>query len=114
MIVGKTDQLVFKVAGSISSICFPWGNVTFDATNLTVERRLKYINLAKMAGTQVTVHWVDSPLKVAIHRNAKRDRKVPVPVIKALHNSLEPPTISEGMDQIIVYRQDLSVRDEIT
>lgn len=89
-------------------------DVIFDATNLTIERRVKYIRLAKTWGANVTVHWVNCPVEVAIDRNARRERKFPVPVIKALYNSLQPPTISEGMDKIIIYRQDLSVAEKIT
>jgi predicted kinase len=89
-------------------------DVIFDATNLTSERRIKYIRLAKTYEADVTVHWINCPVGVAIGRNSRRDRKVPMPVIIALYKSLQPPVISEGMDKIKIYRQDLSVEVEIT
>lgn len=108
--VVKHDKLVFEVAESMMKYMLTLRNdVIFDATNLTVERRTKSIRLGKNLGAHVTVHWIDCPITVAIGRNAKRERKVPVPVIKGLYKSLQPPVISEGMDRIIIYRQDLSV-----
>ncbi len=109
------DKLVFEMAEVMINYILSLGNdVIFDATNLTIERRMKYIRLAKTAGANVIIHWIDCPVDVAIGRNAKRDRKVPVPVIIALSNSLQPPLISEGMDQIKIYRQDLSIAEVLT
>lgn len=113
--VVKHDKLVFEIAENMMKYMLSLGNdVIFDATNLTMERRMKYIRLAKNLGAHVTVHWIDCPIADAIGRNARRDRKVPVPVIKALYKSLQPPAISEGMDKIKIYRQDLSVVEETT
>ncbi len=110
----RHDKLVFEVADSIIQYMLASkSDVIFDATNLTVERRRKYVSLAKNLGAKVTVHWVNCPVEVALHHNARRDRKVPVPVIKALHKSLQPPTSAEGMDKIIIYTQDLSVSEEV-
>lgn len=111
----KYDKLVFELAENIIKYMLPLEHdVIFDATNLTIEKRMKYIHMAKALGANVTVHWVNCPINIAISRNARRDRKVPIPVITALHKSLQPPTISEGMDKIIIYRQDLSVSHEMT
>jgi predicted kinase len=111
----KHDKLIFEIAESIIKYMLTLEyNVIFDATNLTMKRRKKYIRFAKTLGANITVHWVNCPVAVAISRNAKRERKVPVPVIKAFHNALQPPAISEGMDKIIIYGQDLSVAGQQT
>lgn len=108
--VVKHDKLVFEMAEDMMKYMLSLGkHVIFDATNLKAERRMKYILLAKNFGANVIVHWIDCPLGVAISRNARRDRKVPVPVIAALYKSLEPPVISEGMDQLLIYNQELIV-----
>ncbi|MHB1418403.1 MAG: AAA family ATPase [Bacillota bacterium] len=113
--VVKHDKLVFEMAESMMKYMLNIGSdVIFDATNLTIEKRMKYILMAKTFEANVTVHWVNCPIKVAISRNVKRDRKVPVPMLKALYNSLQPPSTSEGMDKIIIYQQDLSVGEVIT
>jgi predicted kinase len=111
----RHDKLVFEIADGMMKYMLTLGNdVIFDATNLTSERRIKYIRLAKTYEANVTVHWINCPVGVAIGRNSRRDRKVPMPVIIALYKSLQPPVISEGMDKIKIYRQDLSAAEEIT
>lgn len=111
----KHDKLVFEIAdGMIKYMLSVKNNVIYDATNLTIEKRRKYILLAKTFGADVTVHWINCLVGVAIGRNAKRERKVPVPVILALYKALQPPGISEGMDRIKIYREDLSLVEVIS
>lgn len=109
----KYDKLVFELAESIIRYMLSRKHdVIFDATNLKVKIRTQYIRLAGDLGAKTIVHWVDCGLETAIKRNQERDRHVPVPVIRAFYKSLQPPTISEGMDRIVIYREDLSVVEE--
>lgn len=100
----KDDKLVFEIVDIILSYMLSHKrNVIYDATNLRIETRIRYIEIAKSYGAYVTVHWVNCPLKVAIERNAQRERHVPILAIKRFHRSLQAPTIAEGMDKIIMY-----------
>lgn len=108
--VVKHDRLVFRVADDIITYQLEAGkNVIFDATNLTADRRMKYVELAGRFRAPVVVHWVKCPLSVAIERNSKRERKVPIPVIKALHNSFQEPTNKEGIRVVKVYDPGLTL-----
>lgn len=111
----KHDALVFQLVENIIDYLLGNGeNVIFDATNLTVKIRRKYIELAKAHHAPVILHWVDCSLATAIERNAKRDRKVPVPVIKGLYKSFQRPEIEEGFAVIKVYGEDLHIREIIS
>jgi predicted kinase len=111
----KHDKLVFDIATQmINYMLSIQNNVIFDATNLTVEKRRKYIQLAKVFDANITVHWINCPIGVALSRNSKRERKVPKPAILALYKSFESPTLSEGMDWIKIYKEDLSIIEEFT
>lgn len=108
--VVKHDQLVFRIADDIINYQLGTGrNVIFDATNLTADRRMKYVELAGRFRAPVVLHWVNCPLPVAIERNLKRERKVPIPVIKALYNSFQEPTNKEGIRVVKVYDQGLKL-----
>ncbi|MDA8211392.1 MAG: AAA family ATPase [Clostridia bacterium] len=108
--VVKHDKLVFHLAESISNYLLALGeDVIFDATNLTIVKRRRYINLARRYHATVTLHWVNCPLQTAIERNSRRERKVPVTVIKSLYNSFQKPKLEEGIDVIKVYGQGLNL-----
>lgn len=105
--VVKHDRLVFRIADDIINYQLSAGkNVIFDATNLTADRRMKYVEMAGRHQAPVVLHWVKCPLPVAIERNLKRERKVPVPVIKALYDSFQEPTNQEGFRVVKVYGQE--------
>ncbi len=108
--VVKHDRLIFYLAESIIDYLLGLGkDVVFDATNLTVAKRSRYINLVGKHQVTVIVHWINCPLETAIERNSKRDRKVPVTVIKSLSRSFQRPKIEEGIDAIKVYGQELNL-----
>lgn len=108
--VVRHDTLVFQLADKIIDYLLGRGeDVIFDATNLTVKRRRKYIDLAKLHHARVTLHWINCPLQTAIERNSKRDRKVPLPIIKSLYRSFQKPQREEGFDVIKVYGEELSL-----
>lgn len=108
--VVKHDTLVFNLAESILDYLLNLEkDVIFDATNLITLKRRRFINLARKYQATVTLHWVNCPLETAIERNSKRERKVPVPVIKSLYNSFQMPKLEEGIDVIKVYGQELNL-----
>lgn len=106
----KHDALVFQLVENIINYLLGIGkDVIFDATNLRVEIRKKYIKLAKLHHTPVILHWVNCSLATSIERNAKRDRNVPVPAINGLYKSFQKPQIEEGFEAIRVYGDDLGI-----
>lgn len=73
-----------------------------DNTNTTVEKRKKYIELAKKNGYKTTGIYFDSLPDEAIRRNSRRsdEKRVPDVAIWATYNKLETPSYLEGFDQL--------------
>ncbi|MEO8609477.1 MAG: AAA family ATPase [Chloroflexota bacterium] len=71
-----------------------------DNTNLTVEDRALYIQLAKAAQFRVAGYYFQSIVKEAMQRNNMRTgkEKVPVPGLLSAHKRLQIPTLEEGFD----------------
>lgn len=73
-----------------------------DNTNVTVQERARYIDLAKPAGYRITGYYFCTSLKVALERNRRRNLAKPIPdqgVIARFHR-LQPPTLEEGFDKL--------------
>lgn len=108
---GKTYNEVFKdvvgVAQRHCTVLFEQviesgENFIWDQTNITSEKRRSI--LAKIPSDYKKVAlYLDTPLEVAIERNAKRERNIPEGVIRDMHSRLEPPTTEEGFDSVIHY-----------
>jgi predicted kinase len=73
-----------------------------DNTTPRVEDRAPYIAAAKAARFRVVGYFFDTPVKDAIRRNAKRAGKaiVPIPGVIGTFKKLQPPTWSEGFDEL--------------
>jgi predicted kinase len=73
-----------------------------DNTNPRVEDRAPFIAAAKAAHYRVIGYFFDTPVKDALRRNAKRARKevIPVPGVIGTFKKLQPPTWSEGFDEL--------------
>lgn len=109
------DRLVFELAESIMDYLLRHKkNVIFDATNVTVKKRKRYLTLAKSRRAKVVLHWVNCPLETAIERNLNRKRQVPLRAIRALNKALQTPKIQEGFDLIKIYGIDLNLIKRIT
>lgn len=48
--------------------------------------------------------YMDTPLDECIRRNARRSKPLPEFVVRSIYNSIEPPSINEGWDEIIYYK----------
>lgn len=106
--VFEHDVLVFDLASRIMEYLLLQGeDVVFDATNLRRRDRRKFIQLAEKHQAQAYIHWVNSPLAIAIRRNACRERKVPVPIIQKYQRTLQKPSLKEGVNRIKIYNPDL-------
>ncbi len=105
------DRLVFQLAEQIAGYLLKLGeDVVFDATNLTVAKRGRLTGLAHKYKARVVLHWINCPLKTAVQRNAGRERRVPVKIIKSLYNSFQMPTNREGISIIKEYNQNLKIK----
>src|ERR1051326_6665938 len=67
-----------------------------DATNLTVDERRPYIEIAGARGCEIEAVFFDVPLETCIARNAARPRIVPADAMVKMAAKLVPPTVAEG------------------
>jgi len=74
-----------------------------DNTNLTKDKRKRYIDEARNAGFEVVGYYFKSSIKEAIERNEQRDgkEKVPLVAIYGSHAKLELPSLTEGYDKLL-------------
>ena len=82
--------------------------VVVDKMNLTRADRAAYIGPAKQAGFRVCGYSFDSSLPGALQRNARRHAadRVPEAGLTGASKRLEPPSYSEGFDQLFSVRMD--------
>ncbi len=80
--------------------------IYFDAALPGVRHRAKIISIARRLGSAVDAVWIDTPLSLAIERNATRtsDKMVPTSAIIAVAGQFEEPTAAEGFDHVAVYK----------
>lgn len=74
-------------------------NVIYDATNINRKKRIHLISNVIKAD-EYEVHYLATPYYQCIHRNSKRERKVPENVIKNMYKSMHVPTLLEGWDKV--------------
>ena len=73
-----------------------------DATSLTPEERLPYLEIGRVFECDVEAVFFDVPLEVCLERNAKRDRVVPADAMAKLAVKLVVPTLEEGFARVTV------------
>jgi predicted kinase len=71
-----------------------------DATNLTRMHRRPFVDLAVRHGARAEAVWFATPLEVCLERNAKRERRVPEDVMRAMAEAFEEPSEEEGFARI--------------
>src|SRR5262249_40354292 len=78
--------------------------VFMDAALPAARHRARALALAKRFGVRAIAVWLDVPLEQALERNARRpaDEVVPEFAVRSVFGLLEPPTVAEGFDEIIV------------
>lgn len=67
-----------------------------NATNITRDRRKRWIDLCAEYGARVEIVYVEPPLPTILAQNRGREKAVPERVIQHLSDLLEPPTITEA------------------
>ncbi len=80
--------------------------VAVDNTNPTVEDRRKLIELGREHRARVVGYYFEAIVRECIERNRRRTGKERVPdvAIYATAKKLEPPTTSEGFDELFRVR----------
>ena len=73
-----------------------------DATSLTRRERRPYIEIARAYKCDIEALYFDVPLAICLKRNSQRGRQVPVNVLELMAARLNPPSVSEGFDQVSV------------
>lgn len=93
----SNNSLVFDALYKDMELKFREGvqDVIFDATNLSVKRRKRFIDLAHKYNYQVEAVVFVEPLDVILERNKSRDRVVPEDVIIQKYKNFHVPLITE-------------------
>lgn len=99
----ENNQKVFKeMKERVNKHLLEGTNVIYDATNINRKRRIHLIN-NEIKADGYEVYYLATPYYQCVHRNNKRERKVPVDVIENMYKSLHIPTLLEGWDNIIFH-----------
>lgn len=80
-----------------------------DYSFATRRSRSRLIETAKTVGVPVSVVWIKVPLEVALSRNRGRpaDEFVPDDAVENVFRIFEPPTLSEGFQEVTVVENEL-------
>lgn len=77
-------------------------SVVVDNTNVSREERAEVIAIARAFGARVTGYYFDTPLRMCVARNARREGRARVPnvAIFAAAKRLVVPSRDEGFDEL--------------
>jgi predicted kinase len=77
-------------------------SVVVDNTNPTAAQRQRYLQLASAAGFRTALYWFDTPVAIALERNATRTGRARVPdvAIRGTAAKLEDPNPGAGWDKV--------------
>ncbi|HCE3037195.1 TPA: hypothetical protein NG287_004545 [Vibrio parahaemolyticus] len=107
--ISSDVYIVFGVQGSgksswIKSQAPSVPSIYFDAALPAQSHRSKAISIAKHNAKQIIAVWIDVSLELALSRNIARnyDEIVPEESLRSVYSQIEPPTLSEGFDKIII------------
>ncbi len=81
-------------------------SVVCDSTNLTVPSR-KWILKQLDVPCKKTLVVMIVPVEECLKRNASRDAKVDEKIIKEAPKHIEPPSLDEGWDEVLVFREEI-------
>ena len=78
--------------------------VFFDAALPGVRHRAPLIAIARELGSTVRAVWINTPLALALQRNAVRspDERVPEDAILSVNGQFEAPHTVEGFEEVMV------------
>ncbi|WP_035563595.1 AAA family ATPase [Burkholderia sp. 9120] len=98
---GKSTWVKARLQSAADVICV-------DSTLATAARRSRLIEIARRAKSPVTGVWIRVSLETALGRNRTRphDEIVPDEAIANVFRLFEAPSLSEGLDEIILIDND--------
>jgi len=67
----------------------------FNATNITRQMRLRWIDLFADYGARIEIVYLEPPISTILAQNKRRTHPVPEKIILRLVEKLEPPTVTE-------------------
>ncbi|SFO27587.1 Predicted kinase [Variovorax sp. PDC80] len=79
------------------------GAVFLDAALPAARHRARALDIARRCGVEATTVWINTPLEIALARNASRpaDERVPEEAMRSVFSLLEAPTVSEGFVRVV-------------
>lgn len=77
--------------------------VVVDALFTRISQRKLIIDATKDVPCKRILIYINTPLEECLRRNAQRPNPLPDFMVKDIYNSIEPPTLDEGWDEIILY-----------
>lgn len=100
----KEKQVFKEFCKQVDNALQSYNNVIADATHLNSASRNKILKSIKNKIDEINVIFIDTPLDIALERNAKRTGRelVPEEVIKNMYNSLVLPDDSEGINKLYI------------
>lgn len=77
--------------------------VFLDAALPAARHRTRALDVARRCDVEVTAVWINTPLEIALARNASRpaDERVPEEAMRSVFSLLEAPTVSEGFVRMV-------------
>lgn len=78
-------------------------DIIVDALYTKLKWRKAILEATEKFDCKRTLIYVTTPLDECIRRNAGRENSLPDFVIEDIYNSIEPPTLDEGWDEILYY-----------
>jgi predicted kinase len=90
-------------------------SIIVDNTNTTRQGRKKYIEIARAYGVTVRSIYLDTPLAIALRRNALRKGKERIPngAIARFQRIIEPPSLDEGFDSVEVIHALQNIEEKL-
>lgn len=83
--------------------------VVIDETNITVNARRRWIQLAQEMNKKIECHYFDEPFDVCARRNRDREKRVPDSVLQRMHDQFEPPVPEEGFAAVYVHGRNCRI-----
>ena len=78
-------------------------NVVVDSVYTRASWRKDILEAIKNIDCQRILIYMDTPLEECIRRNSQRPNQLPDFMVRDIYNSIEPPTLDEGWDEILYY-----------
>lgn len=78
-------------------------SVIYDATNINKKRRIEFLKELSDIDCYKVCFCILTPYENCLENNNKREKKVPKDIIKKMYLNWQPPSYSEGFNNIILY-----------